>query len=93
MNASVNLRSGDEVRKEFARRGLSISAWARAKGFSVQLVYQVLRGKKQCLRGQSHEIAVRLGIKAGEIGSIADIDALCDTSKAIASPPSGGAAT
>jgi gp16 family phage-associated protein len=75
-NASSRLRSEAEVRAEFARLGLSIGAWARAHGFSAQLVYQVLAGRKRALRGQSHEIAVRLGLKRGQIGCIEDIDAL-----------------
>lgn len=81
-NASSRLRSEAEVRAEFARLGLSVGAWARAHGFSAQLVYQVLAGRKRALRGQSHEIAVRLGLKRGQIGSIKDLDALvvCDQS-------------
>ena len=69
-------RKGEDVRAEFARRGLSISAWARSHGYSAQLVYQVLSGRRGCLRGQCHEIAVRLGLKDGIIGSTAEIDAL-----------------
>ncbi len=75
-NVSSHLRSAAEVRAEFARLGLSIGAWARSHGFSAQLVYQVLAGRKRAVRGQSHEIAVRLGLKRGQIGSIEDIDAL-----------------
>lgn len=69
-------RSGSDVRAEFLRRGLSISAWARSHGYSAQLVYQVLAGRRGCVRGQCHEIAVRLGMKDGIIGSSAEIDAL-----------------
>ena len=70
------MSKADAIRQEFARRGVSISAWARAHGYSKQLVYQVLAGRKRCVRGQCHEIAVRLGLKDGVIGSVADIDAL-----------------
>lgn len=75
-STSTHVRSEAEVRAEFARLGLSIGAWARSHGFSAQLVYQVLAGRKRALRGQSHEIAVRLGLKRGQIGSVEDIDAL-----------------
>lgn len=75
MDASIPGAKADAIRQEFARRGVSISAWARAHGYSKQLVYQVLAGRKRCVRGQCHEIAVRLGLKAGVIGSVADIDA------------------
>jgi gp16 family phage-associated protein len=64
------VRSADEVRRDFAVRGLSIAAWARAHGYSSQLVYRVLAARKPCLRGQSHQIAVRLGLKRGLFGSL-----------------------
>ena len=76
MDASIPGAKADAIRQEFARRGVSISEWARAHGYSKQLVYQVLAGRKRCIRGQCHEIAVRLGLKKGVIGSVADIDAL-----------------
>ena len=69
VHQSIPLQTIEEVRNEFNRRGVSISAWARANQVSEQLTYQVLSGKKRCLRGQSHDIAVLLGIKAGEISS------------------------
>lgn len=61
------LRTPDEVRAEFKRKGISIAAWAAANGFSSQMVFEVLGGRKKCSRGQSHKIAVLLGLKAGEI--------------------------
>lgn len=85
MNAVVRgIKTGAEVRAEFSRRGLSISAWARSHGYSAQLVYQVLAGRRGCVRGQCHEIAVRLGLKRGLIGNVTDIDAL--SPKALAEP-------
>ncbi|WP_425607192.1 DNA-binding protein [Pseudoxanthomonas mexicana] len=75
-NSTTSLRSTAEIRLEFARRGLSISGWARLHGYSAQLVYGVLTGRNRGLRGQSHEIAVRLGLKHGLIGRVSDIDAL-----------------
>lgn len=69
------LLSTDEVRHEFELRGLSVAAWARAHGYSSQLVYQILSGRKRCLRGQSHDIAVQLGLKQGLAGSLEDVDA------------------
>ncbi len=75
-NSTTSLRNIAEIRLEFARRGLSISGWARLHGYSAQLVYGVLTGRNRGLRGQSHEIAVRLGLKHGLIGRVSDIDAL-----------------
>lgn len=51
------------VQKKFHDNGASVKEWANHNNFSVGLVYQVLHGKRKCLRGQSHEIAVKLGLK------------------------------
>jgi gp16 family phage-associated protein len=55
------------ARKLFEETGTSVSEWARVKGFSAVLVYQVLDGRRKCMRGQSHRIAVALGLKQGLI--------------------------
>ncbi len=55
MNAS-------EAKFLFDASGISISEWARVNNFSATLVYQVLDGKRKCMRGQSHQIAVTLGL-------------------------------
>lgn len=60
-----SLKTATEVREEFAHRGEPISTWARANGYSLPLVYRVLAGHIRGLRGQSHDIAVQLGIKNG----------------------------
>lgn len=60
-------RTSDDVRAEFERKGISISSWATANGFSTNLVFEVLAGRKKGVRGQSHKIAVKLGLKQGEI--------------------------
>jgi gp16 family phage-associated protein len=56
-------KNPDEIREDFIRRGQAISDWARDRGFTPNLVYLVLGGKRRALRGQSHNIAVALGIK------------------------------
>jgi gp16 family phage-associated protein len=58
-------RSPQEVIEDFRKRGVSIATWARQNGVSQALVYQVLRGNHVPCRGQSHKIAVLLGIKNG----------------------------
>ncbi|WP_374497309.1 DNA-binding protein [Vogesella indigofera] len=65
-------KTPDQVRAEFKASGLSITAWAKAYGYPVASVYQVLKGDKQCCRGISHEIAVKLGLKEGRIGDDAE---------------------
>lgn len=67
------LRTSDDVRKEFNRKGISIASWASANGFETNLVFEVLSGRKKGIRGQSHKIAVKLGLKAGEIIEDRDI--------------------
>ncbi len=52
------------VRQTFADSGTGVSAWARERGFSPSLVAGVLNGDRACVRGQSHQIAVALGLKA-----------------------------
>jgi len=54
-----------QVRQSFDELGVSIADWARERGFSVPLTRMVLAGKRKCLRGQSHQIAVALGLKTG----------------------------
>jgi len=63
------VKTREQVKAEFARRGISVRSWALANKFSPSLVHEILEGKKErkCLRGQSHKIAVRLGLKKGEI--------------------------
>jgi len=56
-----------KARERFSRTGLSISDWAAQHGFNRSLVYEVLAGRKKCERGNSHRIAVLLGIKKGEL--------------------------
>lgn len=61
------LRTPEQARAELQRKGVSITKWAVANGFSPNLVFEVLSGRRQPTRGQTHNIAVRLGIKDGEI--------------------------
>lgn len=60
-------KTPDQVRAEFRRRGESFAQWARKHGVSRQLVTAVLSGQRKCYRGESHRVAVLLGIKEGEI--------------------------
>ncbi|WP_416739253.1 DNA-binding protein [Pseudomonas sp. NFX71] len=61
------LRTADQAKAVLKAKGISITQWAIANQFSPNLVFEVLGGRKKCVRGQAHEIAVKLGIKAGEI--------------------------
>lgn len=58
----------DAVRRRFYAQGKTVTDWAREHGFDVHLVYGVLNGRLRARRGESHRIAVALGLKAVEGG-------------------------
>lgn len=53
----------ERVRNGFFLRGESVADWARQNGYSTTLVYQVLSGRCKAMRGDSHRVAVALGLK------------------------------
>ena len=57
------IKTRDQVKQDFRRRGVAVSQWAKDKGFSVQAVYAVLNGLNKGNYGKAHEIAVELGLK------------------------------
>ena len=59
------LRTPEQARAWLSFHGISVSQWSRENGVSHALVYESLKGKKRCLRGSSHNIAVLLGMKEG----------------------------
>ena len=66
------LKTRAQVREEFARKGWSISGWAKANGYSPNVVIAILADNEskprfKCLRGDAHNIAVQLGLKHGEV--------------------------
>ena len=62
------VKTREQVKSEFARKGISVRAWAIANEFNPNLVHEILKSdKRKCLRGESHKIAVRLGLKQGVI--------------------------
>ncbi|MGP1628339.1 MAG: DNA-binding protein [Giesbergeria sp.] len=61
------LRTPEQARAELLRKGVSVTQWAVSNGFSPNLVFEVLANRRRPTRGQTHQIAVALGIKAGEI--------------------------
>lgn len=54
----------EKVRAEFFISGQSVADWARANHCRQELVYAVLSGRSKATRGESHRIAVKLGLKA-----------------------------
>jgi gp16 family phage-associated protein len=61
------LRTPEQAREELRKSGTSVTGWALANGFSPNLVFEILAGRRKPTRGQTHNIAVALGIKAGVI--------------------------
>lgn len=53
-----------ELREWFEANGLSVSAWAKARGFAPETVYALLAGRTRGRRGEAHAAAVALGLKA-----------------------------
>lgn len=66
------LKTRHQIRDEFALQGVSISDWARQRGYSSHAVLAILNDDERtprykCLRGQAHDIAVELGLKRGTV--------------------------
>jgi gp16 family phage-associated protein len=51
------------TKAHFIQAGVSVSSWARSRGFNPRLVFEILRGQRKCLRGESSKIAKELGMK------------------------------
>lgn len=61
------LRTREDVLADFASKGLSIRGWAIANGLTPSVVHSVLKGRLTGRIGESHKVAVKLGLKHGEI--------------------------
>ena len=53
----------EATRRQLYDEGISVTDWARTHGFDVHLTYGVLSGRSRASRGESHRIAVALGLK------------------------------
>lgn len=62
----MKLKTPQQVKIEFIKRGEDFSAWAEQHGFRRDEVYAVLNGRSKARRGKGHQIAVLLGLKASE---------------------------
>ena len=61
------LRTAEEARAWLSHQGISISQWSRENNVHESLVREILAGRKKCAFGPSHNIAVLLGMKHGEL--------------------------
>lgn len=60
------IRTTEQARQWMDEQGLSSAQVARRFNCSPSLVYELLAGRKRGNRGASHNIAVFLGLKAGQ---------------------------
>ena len=51
------------ARARLEAEGIAVTEWSRQHGFNHKLVHMVLTGTRKCRHGESHRIAVALGIK------------------------------
>lgn len=63
-------KTPETVRAEFYRKGITFNEWAHRHGFKYQNVIAVMNGRTKCRRGESHKIAVALGLKQAEVGAV-----------------------
>ncbi|MDI1278046.1 DNA-binding protein [Methylobacter sp.] len=56
-------KTPDEVKADFLAKGLTISGWARSRGYKPREVSLVLNGQVKGRYGKGHEIAIALGLK------------------------------
>jgi gp16 family phage-associated protein len=61
------VKTPEEVKREFEERGQSIAEWSRKNNLSVFTVYRVLKCASAAKRGESHRAAVLLGLKQGVV--------------------------
>ena len=54
----------EQIKQRFRQRGITFSQWARDNGYPINRVLRVLNGFEKGYYGKSHEIAVKLGLKA-----------------------------
>ncbi len=59
-------KTREQVIVEFRRKGITVRQWAREHEVSDRIVYGVLRGEKKGNYGESHRVAVLLGLKDGD---------------------------
>ncbi|QTD46521.1 DNA-binding protein [Ottowia sp. 27C] len=62
--STSDLRTPVQARQWLERHGVTISAWARARGFKPSVVAALLSGRTRGQWGQAHEAAVQLGLRA-----------------------------
>ena len=60
-----------QAKDNLRRKGMTITAWAKANGYKPSVAIQVLNGQKKGNYGEPHRIAVALGLKSDEVDELA----------------------
>jgi len=53
-----------QFKEALAKRGKTITEWAKENGYTREEVYRVLNGQSKARYGKGHEIAKKLGLKS-----------------------------
>ncbi|MCW5657416.1 MAG: DNA-binding protein [Burkholderiaceae bacterium] len=61
------LKTREQVRAEFREAGVTVAEWSRLNGFKRDVVVAVLVGRLNGSYGESHRVAVALGLKRGYV--------------------------
>lgn len=64
-DSTVTTQAIEAARERFALSGETLRSFAAKHGLHQSTVYEVLSGRRKCLRGDSHKAAILLGIKSG----------------------------
>lgn len=62
-NEAKLLKTPEEAKRELQSLGITLSDFAKKKGFKYRTVSEVVRGVNKGLYGEGHRVAVALGIK------------------------------
>lgn len=71
---SLVVKTAQQVKNEFFQSGTSVRQWARDHGFKHDSVYRLLSGRADASYGESHRVAVALGMKAGQAIDVANFN-------------------
>lgn len=61
--------TAEQVKSLLRQQGKTITEWANEHGYTRNDVYRVLNGQVKANYGKGHEIAVKLGLKPGNIAA------------------------
>ena len=66
MSRPGKVMTSEQVKQRLRTQGVTITTWAKARGYTRNEVYRVLNGQHKGHFGKAHDIAVALGMKPGD---------------------------